>query len=393
MSLTEMILEFNNLLTAPMVVGTAPGRVNLIGEHIDYSGFSVFPMALDGKITTCLMSLTKSGLLRMRNMDQSKFNPIDIPLNDNNSLISSGWGKYVESSVKTFMRTFDFQCGGIDLMISGSVPHASGLSSSASLICSIMVALDKISGKNIPKSDLVASSIEAEHRVGVMCGGMDQAVSVFGEKGYACMISFLPTLQVKNVKLPEAYFIVAHSHQSSAKVETADNCYNRRVVEVSRCAELMQPGCKSIGEVVAKHGFQKSLEIANSLPEKEGVLVLRNRAIHVITEAQRVLQMEGSSIQEWGKLMSESHISCKDLYNCSCESLDALVEAGLKCGALGGRLTGAGWGGCTVFMISKEMNPDSFITNLKKEFYEPRGIENPIVFATEPGQGAQARIL
>jgi N-acetylgalactosamine kinase len=372
-----------------VIAGRAPGRVNLIGEHIDYCGFSVFPMALEGKFTTSLMKPNDSGKLRIRHLnDDMKGQDVDIlPYTE---LKATGWCKYVESSVKTFCETFKFDLKGLDIIIYGNVPLASGLSSSAALICSITTALNKISGKNIDKSDIVEASVEAEHRVGVMCGGMDQAISVYGEDGFADIISFKPKLSAKPVKLPPAHFIIAHSAQSSAKVETADDCYNRRVEEVTRCAELMMPGAKIIGEVVQKYGWDKALELAEGLPEKEGKLFLRKRAVHVVSEAHRVIMMEGASFEEWGKLMYESHASCRDNYNCSCEALDTLVECGRKNGATGGRLTGAGWGGCTVFMLAPEKDPEAFIAAIKKEFYEPRGVKDPIIFATKPGEGAHA---
>ena len=369
------------------IVGRAPGRVNLIGEHIDYCGFSVFPMALQGKFTTSMMRPNDSGKLRIRHLDD-KLEGQDVDILPYNELKSTGWCKYAESSVKTFCDFFKYDLKGLDIILYGNVPLASGLSSSAALICSITIALNKLSGKNLDKATIVDCSVEAEHRVGVMCGGMDQAISVFGEEGYADIISFVPKITAKPVKLPEAHFIVAHSAQSSAKVETADDCYNRRVEEVRRCAELMMPGAKIIGDVVNKYGWDKALELAKGLPEKEGKLVLRDRAVHVVSEAHRVILMEGASFEEWGKLMYESHASCRDLYHCSCEALDTLVECGRKNGAVGGRLTGAGWGGCTIFMLKPDADPEAFIASVKKEFYEPRGVKDPVIFATKPGEGA-----
>ena len=375
---------------APAYAGRAPGRVNLIGEHIDYCGFSVFPMALEGKYTTSVMTPNDSGKLRMRHLESDKHKGYDVDIAPYNELKSEGWAKYVESSVKTFCEFANYKLGGLDIVIYGTVPLASGLSSSAALICSITTCLNMIGNCNVPKDKLVDASVEAEHRVGVNCGGMDQAISIFGQEGFACIISFQPKITAKPVKLPPAHFIIAHSHQNAAKVETAEDCYNYRVIEVKRAAELMMPGAKNIGEVVEKYGWDKALELAKGLPEREGKVVIRDRAVHVVSEAHRVIMMEGASFQKWGELMYESHASCRDLYHCSCEALDALVEAGRKNGADGGRLTGAGWGGCTVFMLAPEKNPDEFIEALKRDYYTPRKIENPIVFATKPGHGAAA---
>ena len=136
------------------------------------------------------------------------------------------------------------------------------------------------------------------------------------------------------------------------------------------------PGAKTIGDVVSKYGWEGAMDLAKKLPEREGKLVLRDRAVHVVGEAHRVLKMDGASLEEWGNLMKESHASCRDLYKCSCEALDALVETGLKNGALGGRLTGAGWGGCTVFILSPDSDPSKFIEAVKKQFYSPRGVKD-----------------
>ncbi|EAY10502.1 galactokinase family protein [Trichomonas vaginalis G3] len=372
----------------PQFAGRAPGRVNLIGEHIDYCGFSVFPMALEGKYTTALLASNESGLLRIRNLD-SHLKGSDVKIAEK-KLLGEGWVQYVESAVKTFLETFNQHVNGLDVLIFGNVPLASGLSSSAALLCAVAMGLDLMTGAHADKGKLVEACVEAEHRVGVMCGGMDQAISILGEKDHACVISFVPKITAKAVKLPPAHFVVAHSGVAAAKLATADDCYNRRVEEVRRAAELMMAGAKTIGDVVAKLGWEGAMEAAKKLPEREGKLVLRDRAVHVVGEAHRVLKMDGASLQQWGELMKESHASCRDLYKCSCEALDALVETGLKNGALGGRLTGAGWGGCTVFILAPDADPAKFIENVKKQFYEPRGVKEPIIFATNAGEGAEA---
>jgi N-acetylgalactosamine kinase len=177
--------------------------------------------------------------------------------------------------------------------------------------------------------------------------------------------------------------------ESAAKVEGQDeNCYNHRVLEVRRAAERMDGEAKTIGDVVNKFWFDRALELARGLPEREGRLVLRDRAVHVVTEARRVLQMEGASLARWGELTIESHQSCSKLYCCSCEALDELVAHGLAAGAIGGRLTGAGWGGCTLFLLTPDKDPDTFIDALKQSYYKKHNMEAPVAFATKPGPGA-----
>ena len=389
----EMLPKFKSLFgEAPTFAGRAPGRVNLIGEHIDYCGFAVFPMALEGKHTTVLGRLTDSGVIRVRNTDPANYPDEDIASVDASAELAAKdtWARYCEAAVKQYCLELNYKVNGIDLLVHGLVPIASGLSSSAALLCSIASLLDVAQGAPHDKQQLVHCTVEAEHRVGMNCGGMDQSISIYGKKGYACIIGFVPP-SVKPVKLPNAHFVVAHCMQRAAKLEGYDtNCYNHRVLEVARAAELMKPGCKTIGEVVKEVGFDKALELANGLPVNEGNLVLRDRAVHVVTEARRVLQMEGSSLEQWGKLMCESHESCSKLYQCSSQFLDELVKDGMNAGAIGGRLTGAGWGGCTIFMLKPEDDPNVFINKLKETYYKRHNISEPIVFATKPGEGAHA---
>ncbi|EAX99720.1 GHMP kinases putative ATP-binding protein [Trichomonas vaginalis G3] len=188
----------------------------------------------------------------------------------------------------------------------GNVPLASGLSSSAALLCAIAMGLDLMTGGGADKGKLVESCVEAEHRVGVMCGGMDQAISILGEKDHACVISFVPKIAARPVKLPPAHFVVAHSGVAAAKLATADDCYNRRVEEVRRAAELMMPGAKTIGDVVSKYGWEGAMDLAKKLPEREGKLVLRDRAVHVVGEAHRVLKMDGASLVSMAKSCTEA---------------------------------------------------------------------------------------
>ncbi|OHT05953.1 galactokinase family protein [Tritrichomonas foetus] len=390
----EMIPKFQTLYGAPATIaGRAPGRVNLIGEHIDYCGFAVFPMALEGKHTTVLARLTETGQIRVRNTDPEHYPNEDVASVDASAPLAAKntWAQYCEAAVKQYCLEAGYIIKGVDLLVHGLVPIASGLSSSAALLCAIASALDVAQGMPHIKQGLVHCTVEAEHRVGMNCGGMDQSISIYGQKGYACVIGFCPP-SVKPVKLPEAHFVVAHCMERAAKLEGYDtNCYNHRVLEVRRAAELMKDGCKTIGEVVkAVGGFDPAIELANKLPETEGNLVLRDRALHVLTEARRVLQMEGASLEEWGKLMCQSHESCSKLYHCSCDALDELVADGMAAGAIGGRLTGAGWGGCTIFMLKPSDDPNAFIQKLKDTYYKKHNVENPIVFATSPGEGAHA---
>jgi N-acetylgalactosamine kinase len=386
-----LIPEFErHFQSPPTSAGSAPGRVNLIGEHIDYCGFAVFPMALSGKHTTVLIRPTTTNLLRCRNTDPTHYPDSDIPFTSPHIPLDGPliWVRYVNSVVTVYCQTANFALSGLDILVDGKVPIASGLSSSASLLCAIAIALDSQQGIPHEKQWLVDLTVQAEHNAGMNCGGMDQAIAIFAQEGFACVIGFDPP-SVKPVRLPDAHFVVAHCMQRAAKVEGQnEHCYNHRVLEVRRAAELMDNEAKTIGDIVKKVGFQRALEIAQGIPEREGRLVLRDRAVHVVSEAGRVLQMEGASIDEWGVLMGQSHESCRKFYQCSCEALDELVADGMEAGATGGRLTGAGWGGCAIFLLKVEKNPDEFIAALKESYYKKHNVEEPIIFATKPGPGA-----
>ena len=384
----DLVAKFEEIFGCkPTIAGRAPGRVNVIGEHIDYCGFSVIPMALSGIFTTVVMKPNDSGKLRIRNYE-AKYEGIDVDIKPYTEYKGNQWCRYVESAVKTFCDYFKYELNGLDLLLWGQVPIGSGLSSSAALLCSIIVALNHISRMNIDKATLVDCAIQAEHRLGVMVGGMDQAIAILAEKGYADIISTYPRINYKPVKLPRGHFVIAHCGQYVKDNQSEENCYKRRLAETARCAELMMPGAKNISQIVDKWGWDKTLEFAEKLPEREGDLVLRDRAIHVVNEAHRVWKIEGSPLERWCRLMANSQASCRDKYQCSCKALDELIETGLQDGALGGRLTGAGWGGCAIFLLKEEQDPQSFIFAIKKQYYEPRGIKDPVIFATSPGEGA-----
>ena len=206
----EMIPRFTKLFAAsPLAAGRAPGRVNLIGEHIDYCGFAVFPMALEGKHTTVLVRPTCTGLIRCRNTDPDHYPDTDVPFTcPCEPLVTPlSWARYVEGAVKEYCRVAGFRLRGLDLLVHGKVPIASGLSSSAALLCAIASALDVIQGIPHEKQGLVQATVEAEHRVGMNCGGMDQSISIYGkEKPYPAIFNSAFFWSASTVFCPELLF-------------------------------------------------------------------------------------------------------------------------------------------------------------------------------------------
>ena len=376
--------------TTPAVVGRAPGRLCLIGEHIDYSGFASVMMATQGKFTTVMIAETDLGLIRMRNLDP-QFRPFDISIEPIDQRNGEGWAVFVESSVKLFSQKSGHFFKGLDLLITNSVPISSGLSSSGAILCALVSALNELAGTNLSNQEMFRIAIDAEHQSGSLTGGMDQISIFMAKRGFASLVSANPP-DVKFIRLPPAKFVVAHCGVLNSKIDNPSfsQAYNQRLKEVTRCAELMKTGCKNIAQVVAAVGPEEALRLAKELPEKENDLVIRDRAIHVVEESNRVKIFCKSELAKWGKILDESNESLRDLYNISCSEMDALIEAGMRSGAMGARITGSGFGGCALFLLNSTQDPEPFIHSLFREYFEPRKIKTPIIFVTHPGPGAAA---
>ncbi|XP_028753602.1 galactokinase isoform X2 [Neltuma alba] len=439
--LEEARIRFDNLKSKfltifghpPEVCARSPGRVNLIGEHIDYEGYSVLPMAIRQDTIVAIRINEDERIIRVANVNDEKYTTCTYPADPNQELDlrNHKWGHY-------------FICGY----------KGSGLSSSSALVCSSLIAIMTAFGVNFPKKQIAQVSCECERHVGTQSGGMDQAISVMAKIGFAELIDFNP-LRATDLQLPAGgTFVIAHSLAESQKAVTAAKNYNNRVVEcrlasivlgiklgmkpeeaISRVKTLsdVEGLClsfanshKSSDPVLAVKEFLKeepytAEEIENITEEKLASFFssnpaylnvvkvaehykLHQRATHVYSEAKRVhafqeivssnLSQE-EMLMKLGDLMNESHYSCSVLYECSCPELEELVNICRENGALGARLTGAGWGGCAVALVKESMVPH-FILNLKKHFYQSRierGIitENDLdlyVFASKPSSGA-----
>ncbi|VFQ61009.1 unnamed protein product [Cuscuta campestris] len=448
----------------PDCYARSPGRVNLIGEHIDYEGYSVLPMAIR---QDTIVAIRKHGadepekLLRIGNVNQ-KYAICTYPADPDQviDLKNHKWGHYFICGYKGFYeyaRSNGIDVGvpvGLDVLIDGTVPTGSGLSSSAAFVCSSTIAIMASFGVSIKKKELAQLACECERHIGTQSGGMDQAISIMAQSGFAELIDFNP-IRSTDVQLPSGgSFVIAHSLAESQKAVTAAVNYNNRVVEcrlasivlgiklgmdsreaISKVKTLsdVEGLCVSFASargssdpVIAvkellkedpysAEDIEKIIEeklqtiFANS-PSSLDVLEAANnfklhqRAAHVYSEAKRVYEFKdtvSSSISEeeklkkLGDLMNESHYSCSVLYECSCPELEELVKICRDNGALGARLTGAGWGGCAVALV-KESHIPHFILNLKDQFYQSRidkGVINKsdlgmYLFASNPSSGA-----
>ncbi|XP_040131542.1 N-acetylgalactosamine kinase isoform X3 [Ictidomys tridecemlineatus] len=364
----------------------APGRVNIIGEHIDYCGYSVLPMAVEQDMLIAVEPV-KTHTLQLANT-----NPLypDFSTSANNIQIDRTnplWHNY-------------FLCG--------------------------------FKGIQVELAEICAKS---ERYIGTEGGGMDQSISFLAEEGTAKLIEFSP-LRATDVKLPSgAVFVIANSCVEMNKAATSH--FNVRVMECRLAAKLLAK-YKSLqwDKVLRLEEVQTELgisleemllvtedalhsepyspeEICKCLgisleelrtqilsPNTQDVLIFKlyQRAKHVYSEAARVLQFKkiceeapDNIVQLLGELMNQSHKSCRDMYECSCPELDQLVDICRKFGAPGSRLTGAGWGGCTVSIVPADKLP-SFLANVQEAYYQRsnRSLapEKQSLFVTKPGGGA-----
>ncbi|XP_036138558.1 N-acetylgalactosamine kinase isoform X2 [Monomorium pharaonis] len=371
-----------------------PGRVNLIGEHIDYCGYSVCPMAIEQHILIAV-ALSKNNEIQLTNVDP-KYEDFRCSLENTGSRISDSesgptWYKYFLCGVKGALDIIPPESVpmGILAAVWGNIPPNSGLSSSSALVSAALLSVVHANQCKLSKHELAVDSARAERHIGTQGGGMDQAIAFLGKAGSAKLIEFNP-LRATDVILPEnAVFVIAHSQAYLNKASTAD--YNLRVAEcrlaaqiiakkrnmdwesVQRLIDIQERLALDLDEMVTVvmtelHEEPYTLdEICKCLSTdyeqlKKTSLIssfnssqtfkLQQRALHVFQEAGRVLTfcrineeasiVEHEKLQHLGNLMSKSHASLHKLYECSHPSVDALVEKAMFYGAFGARLTGAG---------------------------------------------------
>lgn len=422
---------------SPLFYACAPGRVNLIGEHIDYCGYSVLPMAIEQSILAAV-SVNNSGMIQLANTNPQYQ---DFKLSCSEDIVidreNPKWYYYFLCGVKGVQE----KCGiarlaGMSCVVDGTIPPSSGLSSSSALVCCSGLLTAEANHKSLSKVALAEICAKSERYIGTEGGGMDQSISFLAEEGTAKLIEFQP-LRATDVKLPEgAVFVISNCCVEMNKA--ASSHYNIRVVECriatkmlaqargldpSRLLKLSQVQtelkasleemltlvdqvlhpepygreeiCKELG--ITSNQFCAELLSANTQHVMH--FRLHQRAKHVYGEAARVMRFKSvcdagsaESIKLLGELMNQSHASCRDLYECSCPELDQLVEICLKSGAVGSRLTGAGWGGCAVSMVPTE-KAESFLQAVRDAYYtaDPHraAMEQQSLFVTKPGRGAR----
>jgi N-acetylgalactosamine kinase len=396
----------------------APGRVNLIGEHTDYSGLPVMPIAID-RSTIIVAAPRDDSTVEPRNIDpayaahefhiEAKIPP--SPLGD--------WSNYVKAGFQGVIDHFGIEklCG-LTMIVDGRVPPAAGLSSSAALTVSSALALlaaNSLAQDALDTAQMVARS---EWYVGTMAGGMDQAASMLGQRDHALLIHFDP-LRVTPVKMPAgAAIVVADSLEVADKSGKVRDEYNRRVIECAIAARILGEAyhlddVRVLGDVVKRFNKWNARELVNMLTENAperctlvqaakllnldeeslrtdilGAIAKRihiddarpleilRRARHVLSETERVNlavdALGAGRLEEMGALMDASHQSLRDDFDASTAHLDAMVECARNAGALGARLTGAGFGGC-IIALAREADAPAILSRLERDYYEKLG--------------------
>jgi galactokinase len=438
----------------PDFVARSPGRVNIIGEHIDYSLYDVLPMAVTADALIVVKATPSSGkaTVRLANLNQQKFpsQDFEIPTTGDIEIDASKheWTNYFKAGLRGALQFLRKEYEGtwipasMEIVMDGNVPAGGGMSSSAALVCASALAVMIANNHDVSKHDLLDLAVVSERAVGVFSGGMDQAASIFSKRDFLLDCAFYPSFDAEHVPVPRAdpeiTFLVSQSFIAADKHVTAPKHYNLRVVECTLAAVVLA----KLHDVVLKHdssplGFSlrnaqeeimhkqgrlnqapeeqlvamssivesklekgdgytredlaailgmtvKSLddEYMSKFPVEADKFQLRKRALHVFSEAKRVFDfkkilseaqeshagLNDLELQSLGNLMNETQRSCSEVYDCSAPELDDICDIARRAGTYGSRLTGAGWGGCTVHLV-QHSKVEEVMEALKKEYY------------------------
>jgi N-acetylgalactosamine kinase len=424
-------------------VCVAPGRVNLIGEHIDYNGFGVLPCAID-RVTVVAIGVSQSHETKEFCVSQvSSVGPeFDVSFDTVPEVNKEchHWSNYVQGAYLSLRESGVQLPRGMVLVIGGDLPQACGLSSSSSLVVACVMAMSSLAScesELLPREKLAEISTKAEWLVGTAGGGMDQAAILLSEKGFASHIEFNPVRITEKVKLPKGVsFVVANSQVRSAKAETVNQNFNKRVFECKLGQILLRSGlsledrdivednfsrihsdkykagagfgdilndCESLlpeepvsrEKVVELIGQETLDRLLKGLPWARGVweanefFSIYRRALHVYKEAERVETFISACAQ--GNIhgmidcINSSGDSLDINYECSVPELRELVHVMRESGCVAARLVGAGFGGCALGMIMPEDDVEDVMGKIRRKFFFEQNRQN--CFSFEPAAG------
>jgi galactokinase len=385
MDIDKLISEFKTMYGESGEEGFmffSPGRVNLIGEHTDYNGGYVFPCALSFG-TFLLIRKSTDGMVRMTSLNQEY--KAEIPLDKLIEHHGQEWVNYPLGVFDQFKKKGVKINQGFDMLFWGNVPTGAGLSSSASIEVVTAFAMNELLSTGFSRVDLALMSQSAEnHFVGVNCGIMDQFASAMGKEDHAIFLN-CDTLEYDLVPANlEGIKVIISNTNSPHKLDAGQ--YNQRVAECEEAVKEISKAkpIRSLGEL--RMDDFKEMEDAIEDP------VAKKRARHVVSEIQRTVDavsaLRANEIETFGEMMNASHISLRDDYEVTGEQLDAMAEEAWKIdGVIGSRMTGAGFGGCTVSLV-KEEDVDKFIDTVGQNYKNRTGI-TPDFYVAEIGDGSK----
>lgn len=357
-----------------------PGRVNLIGEHIDYHGLDVLPMALERRIRVryrpredqTIRAVSHNGYGEREFVWTGALKPVD----------AGDWENYLRAAAAAVASRWGLG-RGIDAHVDSDLPAAAGLSSSTALYAGFVLALLQANQIRPDLEELMAVLPDGEQFVGTRGGGMDHAAVLGAQPGCALRVSFQPPV-ARAIALPREWaFLVAHSLTTAHKAGGAREEYNAR-----RRAGHM---------ALERLGLRSYRDASEEAAARLDSTIERDSFLHVTSEARRVrgaIECIGrGDAPGFGGILNESHASLRDRLKVSCPALDSLVDAALRAGALGARLTGAGFGGCAVILCRRDERP-RVRAGLLRSFYagRPEFDESQHLIDAEPGAGALASL-
>ena len=358
----------------------SPGRVNLIGEHTDYNGGFVFPCALDLG-TYAAAARRDDGLIHLvsGNFELS----CELALDNLDYNPAHEWANYPKGVILEILK-MSYEIGGFNLYVWGDIPNGAGLSSSASLLMITAIAINSLFNCNIPVKEMALLSQRAEnHYMNVNCGIMDQYTVGFGKKDHALLLDCQElSHEYVPLKLGDYMIMIANTNKQRG---LSDSKYNERRAECEAALAILQKKCdvKSLCKLDPK-----------TFEDHKGLItdpVLLKRAEHAVYENARTVEavniLNSGDIKQFGKMMNDSHVSLRDLYEVTGFELDTLAEAAWEFeGVLGSRMTGAGFGGCTVSIVHKDA-AEGFEEFVGREYFRRTGLAAGFIKA-RTGDGA-----
>jgi galactokinase len=373
--------RFQEMFGSKPLIFRAPGRVNLIGEHTDYNDGFVMPAAIGYYTWVAAAQRNDRTVEAYSERFQEK---MTLSLDEPSGSPKRHWSDFIRGTAAT-LQAEGHRLSGVNLLIEGEVPLGAGLSSSASLEMATGLAMTSMSGVKVDRLELVRLCQKTEHQyVGTLCGIMDQFVSAFGKAGHSLMLD-CRSLEYKTLPIPSSVSLVVCN--SMVKHELASGEYNRRRAECTQGVKQLRmylPDVQALRDVEIK-------DLETWKEEMEPKVYRRCR--HVVTENRRVVAaaqaLQSGDAERFGHLMYRSHASLRDDYEVSCKELDLLVDlAAASPGVYGARLTGGGFGGCTVNLTHVDAAVQ-FKSHIERTYYDATGM-TPDVYICEPAEGAGA---